>query len=382
LSDDPYGELPFMTMPSETAVETTLLRALQMLTGDLLFVLGASGVAEESAWKALAEQRGQAWESAVKGTTSIPTAASGWQWILTMSVTTTTVQPPWFLPMREAVEKGLTLTGGAGGLRSLFTSKPSDKETARVRRLGGLALRATTAVLVADGALSPEEEHLRELLAHALGLPADERSGLLAEAPPVLASLELPTDLDSKLAGQLMRGAWRVAAQDGLDTAEEDAIALLAGRMGVPMQEAANERATVRAEIDEQQIAGRLAVDCVRYLLGDRPHERKPLAQLTASLTLPVATRPEALRAIEEDGPLTIGHKLSLDRKRKNLCLAMAWTAALHGNPTQARRAELCARHDRIAADLGIAGDALRQREAVERWLDGQLSALARAAGM
>lgn len=371
-----------MTMPSETAVESTLLRALQMLTGDLMFALAATGVAEESAWKALAEQRGQAWESAVKGNATIPTAASGWQWILTMSTGLTTIQPPWFMPMREAIEKGLTLTGGAGGLRSLFTSKPSDKETARVRRLGGLALRATTAVLVSDGALSPEEERLRELLAHALGLPADERSGLLAEAPQPVASLELPSDLDSKLAGQIMRGAWRVAAQDGLDTGEEDVIAQLSGRLGVPMQDAANERAAVRAEMDEQQIAGRLAVDCVRYLLGDRPVERKPLAQLTAQLTLPIATRPEALRAIEDDGPLTIGHKLSLDRKRKNTCLAIAWAAALHGNPTQSRRAELAARHDRIAADLGIAGDALRQREAVERWLDNQLGVLARAAGM
>jgi hypothetical protein len=179
-----------------------------------------------------------------------------------------------------------------------------------------------------------------------------------------------------------MRGAWRIAAQDGLETREEDAVALLAGRLGVPMQEAANERAVVRAELDEQQIAGRLSVDTVRYLLGDRPAERNPLAHLVAELSLPIATRAEAKRAIDEEGPLTIGHKLSLDRKRKNTSLAIAWAAALHGDPTQARRAELAARHDKVATDLGIAGDALRQREAIERWLDVQLGALARAAGM
>ena len=364
-------------------LEASLLRSLETLTEDLVFVISASGVAEEAAWKTLGEQRGPAWEgSAGAKATPIPRAQSGRQWLLAMSAMLTSSSPPWFLPMREAVEKGLTLSGGAGGLRSLFTAKPSDKEMGRVRRLGGLALRVTTAVLVSDGPLSSEEEHLRELLVLCLGLPADERAGLLAEAPVALASLELPEGLDAKLAGQLVRGAWRVAAQDGLDTREEDAIALLAGRVGVPMQEAANERAIVRAELDEQQIAGRLAVDTVRYLLGDRPQERGPLAHLVADLTLPIATRGEAKRAVDEEGPLTIGHKLSLDRKRKNACLSVAWAAALHGNPTASRRAELAARHDKVATDLGIAGDALRQREALERWLDAQLGILARVASV
>jgi len=56
----------------------------------------------------------------------------------------------------DAVEGGLSLEHGARGVRSLFTSKPSDKDVARVRSRGGVAVRVVTSVLVAAGPLNAE----------------------------------------------------------------------------------------------------------------------------------------------------------------------------------------------------------------------------------
>ena len=59
--------------------------------------------------------------------------------------------------MMDVVREKVTLEIGARGLRSLFSSKPSDKDVARVKRYGSLAVRVLRAVLAADGPLDAEE---------------------------------------------------------------------------------------------------------------------------------------------------------------------------------------------------------------------------------
>ena len=74
---------------------------------------------------------------------------------------------------------GITVEGGARGVRALFTSKPSEKQVEHVKRVGALAVRTLVAVLSADGELDPDEEDLRAALVASLGLPDEDEQKLL-----------------------------------------------------------------------------------------------------------------------------------------------------------------------------------------------------------
>src|ERR1700722_15677700 len=93
------------------------------------------------------------------------------------------VAPPASIPMMGVVREKVTLEIGARGLRSLFSNKPSDKDVARVKRYGSLAVRTLRAVLGADGSLDPEEYRAIAAVVAALGLPEADAHALRWEAP-------------------------------------------------------------------------------------------------------------------------------------------------------------------------------------------------------
>ena len=100
----------------------------------------------------------------------------------------------------EVVREKVTLEIGARGLRSLFSSKPSDKEVARVKRYGSLAVRVLRAVLAADGELDGaffkgrleravrERRQYREIHGAAIG-----SSALLRLTPDLGLTTKAPT---------------------------------------------------------------------------------------------------------------------------------------------------------------------------------------------
>ncbi|HEU4411365.1 MAG TPA: hypothetical protein VFS43_39305 [Polyangiaceae bacterium] len=352
-----------------------LADALTALCEDLCFALAASAGADEAAFRAIAERRAPAYEALLRGEPALRPAALG-PWLGALCQALAPVTAPAWLPMGELVARGVTLAGGARGPRALFTSKPSDKETQRVRRLGTLALRVMGAVMGADGAFTPEEQRQRAAFVACLGLPDDEARHLLAEAPLPAPQVDVLGELDPKLAPLLVRGAWLAAAHDGIDPREEEAIAVLAGKLALPLQDAVNLRAEVRAELDARQTFGRAALDAIRLVLGDQALPAALFAALIAELAIPASGRPEAVASLTGPAPAALSDRLPLDKKAKGAVLAVAWAAALAANPTLVLRVELARRHDRAATELGTVGEGPRVREALDHFAYDQLGLL------
>ena len=71
----------------------------------------------------------------------------------------------------------VSLAAGARGVRALFTSKPSEKEVQRTKRVGSLAVRALTAVLCAPTAtFVPMKTTCERLLDRCAGTPPGGRT--------------------------------------------------------------------------------------------------------------------------------------------------------------------------------------------------------------
>jgi len=56
---------------------------------------------------------------------------------------------------------------------------------------------------------------------------------------------------------------------------------------------------------------------------------------------------------MEQGAPVILAKRHALDRAGRSAALLIGWLAALHTDPSIARRAELLARHERVAEDLG-----------------------------
>jgi hypothetical protein len=360
---------------SARAARERLAEALVAVCEDVAFALLASGEVDEGAWRALAERRAPAHEAVARGEAAARPHALG-PWLGELCPAWAAVGAPAWLPLGDLVARGVTLAGGARGPRALFTSKPSDKEVQRVRRLGTLGLRVLGAVMAADGPLTPEEQRHRAAFVACLGLPDDEAKHLLAEAPLAATNVDVLGELDPKLAPVLVRGAWQAAAHDGLDPREEEAVAVLAGKLSLPLQDAVNLRAEVRAQLEARQTFGRAALDAIRLVLGEQAVAAALFASLAAELAVPAFGRAEAVASLAGPAPAALSDRLPLDRRGKGAVLGLAWVAALASDPAFTLRVELALRHDRAAAELGTVGEGPRVRELVEQFVAGRLALL------
>src|ERR1700722_8368546 len=122
-----------------------LAAVLSHLCEDAFFTVAGSARLDVEALRALAQKRAPALVSAARGVAS--PGLDAWDpWIITLCAVLAPIAPPRWVPLADAIADGLSLEHGARGVRSLFTSKPSDKEVARVRGLGGMGVRAITSV--------------------------------------------------------------------------------------------------------------------------------------------------------------------------------------------------------------------------------------------
>lgn len=355
-----------------------LVEALSALTEDAIFGLAAGSRADVERLRALAKRRAGAYEAAARGEARLGLASFA-RWVPELCAAIAPVHPPDWMPMAEVVANGLSLEGGARGVRSLFTSKPSEKEVERVKRLGALASRVLAATLGADGPLLPEEQLLRESLVASLGLAEEEEKRLAAEPPLRIDALEVYGEIDVKLAKALVRGAWVAAASDGIDPREEKAIADLALKLRVALEDVEALRADVRETMERRARVGAAASDAIRFLLLDDPETAVPLAGAALALLAAPGHRGEAMAALRQNAPVTLSGRHALDRDGKGTVLALAWTAAARENPTLARRADLVARHERLAEDLDAGGAASAVREELDAFVEGELLGAAAA---
>lgn len=367
--------MPDASPPSDVA--GALARLSGALAEDALFVVG-SAAHDCDALEALLHRRAAAYDGAVHDWPHPRMTASFEAWLVDMVRAMAPVAPPPWVPMMEVVREKVTLEIGARGLRSLFSSKPSEKDVARVKRYGALAVRTLRAVLAADGPIDAEERTTVGAVIAALGLPESDASALSAEVALAPETFDIYGEIDRTIARAIVRGAWLAGASDGLDPREEQAIRVVARKLGIGDDEVEASRREAQERVDARSRTGAAAVDGVRFLLSDRmPGLGVQLGALVGSLMVPRRFRAEALASVGHGGPVTLARRhAQLAPIERAAVLGVVWAAALIEGPTLPRRALLQARWERFAADLGE--DDPRPREIVERWLNDALAAAAR----
>ena len=355
-----------------------LAAALSLLCEDAFFAIAGAGRLDLDQLRAFAARRAPALAAAAHG--APPAGLDDWgPWILALSAALAPIAPPRWIPLADAIEAGLSLEHGARGLRSLFSSKPSDKEVARVRTAGGIAVRAVTSVLGATGPLGSEAPPPRSALIASLGPPADARRELEVEAPVPAEALDLHGDLDGKLGRSIVRGCFYAGRINGTDPREEQAVIAVGRKLGLTSDDVNQAREEARQLTDAGKVFGDAVVDTVRYLLEQDLTEGTRFAAAAARLTLTPIQRHDALTAVNVGNPVILGKHHKLDRKQREAALGLAWLAAVHANPTYIRRAELVGRHDRLAADLGEEADGATVRAGLDRYVEIELGLAAKS---
>jgi tellurite resistance protein len=366
-------------MPHDTDLATAALdRLVAVLGEDAIYVLASGARDPKEALEAVLVRRGYAYTAAVQGQAHTRMTTHFDSWVMEMARALAPVAPPTWVPMMEVVREKVTLEMGARGLRSLFSSKPSDKEVARVKRYGSLAVRVLRAVLSSDGSLDSEERTTVAAVIASLGLPEADANALYAEPPVQPATLDVYGELDAAVAHAILRGAWLAAAWDSIDPREEQTIRVVAQKLSLSDDEVESSRKEAIARVEARRRAGLAAVDAVRCVLSDRsPGIGVQLAALTGTLMLPRRWRDEALSAIGQGAPVALAKRhVGLEPGERLEVLGVAWAAALVDDPSVGRRALLRARWERVAEDLGE--DDPAARELVDRWMGEALAGVAR----
>jgi tellurite resistance protein len=357
---DAYAQEP----DSKTLV---LGRLVSTLAEDAMFGLSCGGGTD--VLDGLGKRRGEAYSAVLAGHRLNTMTSEFDNWVVELTRAVAPIYPPVWMPMAEVIREKVTLEAGARGIRSLFSSTPSEKDVQRVKRLGTLAVRVLRAVFTADGALDPEEQRTIAGLIASLGLPDADAQALFAEPPVPVEQLDVYGDIEPAVAKAVLRGGWVAAAWDQIDPREEHVVRVLANKLAVPAMDLEVMRNDAVARIDTRRTAGLATVDAVRFVLSDRqPGHGITLAAKAGQLMVPRRYREEALAQVGAGTRVTLARRYpQLGHDDKSTVLAIAWAAAMYEDPSLARRALLRARHDRVAADLGEDGN--KARHAIEDWI-------------
>jgi len=354
----------------------SLSNALTVLCEDAFFAITAGHRLDADSLRALARRRTPL--VAGLGPDVRGGLMSSWEpWVTSLCSAIAPIAPPRWMPMADVVVLGLSLEHGARGVRSLFTSKPSEKEVLRIRTIGSLAVRVLGAVASAPGTFSAESALLRSSAVASLGLPEDDQRMLNGEAPVSAEALDVYGDVDPKIARAIIKGAFHTAMGDGLDPREEDAVLKLAAKLSLSVEAVNEARTQGKQAVDQGKAFGEACVDAIRYVLGDDPEHAEKFGIAAARLTLAPVHRRDAITSLDVGGSVTLGKKYTLDRREREAALAVAWAALLSSDPSYARRVELMQRHNRMAADFGGEDAGSDVRAVMERHVDTELSQVA-----
>jgi len=353
-----------------------LVNAARSLCDDVFFAIASTARLDDGTLRALAKRRAPALQAAARG--APPEHLGVWDpWLVRMTAAIAPIQPPRWLAMADVIDEGISLEGGARGVRSLFTTKPSEKDITRVQAFGGFAARALSAVLGATGSFQMEAKSQRGCFIASLGLPEDEQKALEKEETVKAETLEVPEGLPPKIARAVLRGAFYAAMLEGVDPREEQAVLVIGKKTALPAEEITAAHGEARQRIEAARAFGAPCVDGIRYVLeGEEKESSDELAVAAARLTLPMNHRTEAITAVNVGGKVVLAKKYVLDKKQREAVLGLAWASALRSDPSYVRRAELALRHDTFAADLGDEGAGKDARRAVESFIEDELRVL------
>lgn len=352
--------------PAVDAKTAVLAKLVSTLAEDAIFGISSGG--GPAVLEPLGKRRGEAYSAVLAGHRLNTLSGEFDNYVVEMIRAIAPIHPPVWMPMGDVLREKVTLEAGARGIRSFFSSKPSDKEVQRVKRLGTLAVRVLRAVFAADGALDTEETRTIAGVIASLGLPDADAQALFQEGPIPVEQLDVYGDIDPAVAKALLKSAWHASAWDQIDPREEHIVRVLGNKFAYPAMELEVLRNEAVARIDQRRIAGLATVDAVRFVLSDRmPGIGVSLAAKAGTLMLPRRYREEALAQIGHGTKVTLAKRYtSLSAEERAAVLGIAWAAGLYEDPSLARRALLRARHDRVAADLG--DDGAKARASIEEW--------------
>jgi hypothetical protein len=369
----PPGQLaPPGAPPGPDPKTAALARLIMTASEDAIFVLGSGG--GTGSLDGLGKRRGEAYQAVLGGHRLNTMCGELDHWLVELTRAIVPIHPPAFLPMGEVLRQNVTLEAGARGLRSFFSSKPSEKDVLRVKRLGTLATRVLRAVFAANGPLDPDEQRTLASVIASLGLPDEDAKPMFAEAPIAPEQLDVYGDVEKEIAKSLLRGAWLASAWDTIDPREEHIIRVVANKLSFPAMDLEVLRTDMTKLVDARRAVGAAAVDAIRFMLSDRaPGHGITLAAKTGMFMIPKRYRDEVLAQVGHGAKVTLAqrHK-QLAGEDKEAVLGIAWAASLYEDPSLARRALFRARHDRIAQDLGEDGAKIRQE--IDEWMNAVLA--------
>lgn len=362
-----YGDAMTMDAYVPPMDPNPLGRLVNTLAEDAIF--GLSCGSGDSVFEGLGKRRADAYIAVASGHRLHTMAGEFDNWVVELTRAVAPIAPPAWMPMAEVIREKVTLEVGARGLRALFSSKPSEKDIQRVKRLGTLAVRVLRAVFVADGELDHEEQRTIAGLVASLGLPDEVAQALYAEEPIPVEQLDIYGDIEAAVGKALLRGAWLASAWDQIDPREEHVVRVVANKLSFAAMDLEVLRNEAVQRVDRRRSTGLAAVDAVRFVLEDCvPGHGVTLAAKVAHLMIPKRHRDEALAQIGAGSKLVLAKRYAqLSSDEKQVVLGVAWAAALYEDPTVSRKAILRARHERVAADLG--DDGARARYGVENWI-------------
>jgi hypothetical protein len=356
-----------------------LPQLVSTLAEDTLFVLaGDEGAVSAPPFDALAKRRAATYTAALRGEPVASMLTAFDAWVVELARAMAPIAAPDWLPMGEVIRAKVTLEAGAHGLRAFFSSKPSDKDTQRVTRLGTLAVRLLRQVLASEGAKNGDDTRMIGAFVASLGLPAEGATALLHEAPMPGLHLDVYGDIDPKVLRGLLKGAWLAAAWDGLHPGEEQVIRDFASKAGLLLDEVEQARAEAMAKVASKRLVGLATIDYVRAVLRDRvPGVGETLPSRIGMLVLPRQNRDEGLATIRHDAPVMLAKRYGkLTRDERTRVLGMTWAAALHEDPSMGRQALLRARFEHVAED--IESDGHEARMLVSGWMSEVLASTAK----
>jgi hypothetical protein len=341
-------------------------RLVGTLAEDAMFALSTGGGTD--VLEGLGRRRGEAYSAVIAGHRLNTMSGELDNWIVEMTRAVAPICPPSWMPMADVIREKVTLEVGARGLRSLFSSKPSDKDVQRVKRLGTLAVRVLRAVFAADGPLDAEEMRTLAGVIASLGLPDADAQALYGEPTVPVEQLDVYGDIEPAVAKAVLRGGWLASAWDQIDPREEHIVRVLANKLAFAAMDLEVLRTEAVQRVETRRLAGLAAVDAIRFVLCDRmPGHGVTLAAKACHLMVPRRFREEALAQIGAGSKVVLAKRYAhLTSDDRHTVLGLSWAAALYEDPSIARRALLRARHDRIAADVGE--DANKARHAIEDW--------------
>lgn len=364
--------------PDDLATQA-LGRLVRVLSEDAVFALAAGGTDPAGNLEGLARRRSETYNAVLQGT-KVPSMKEQFEpWLVSVTRAMAGVFPPVWMPMMDVVRERISLEVSPRGIRGLFSSKPSEKDIARVRRFAPLAVRMLRAVFAADGQLDVEERIMVNAFISGLGLPDAEAAALRDEAPIAPERFDMYLDIEPGLAQALVRGAWLAAAWDIVDPREEQVVRVLSHNIGLPAEHVEEERQEAEQRVNARRTAGLAVVDGLRYLLADRvPGIGITIPAVVGSLVLPRRYRDEALAHIGHGIPVTLAKRYTnMPGEDRVMVAAIAWACALGEDPTTSRAALLKSRWERFAADVGE--ESARARSLVDDWLLHTLGTVAKA---